>query len=145
MSRYAYPVFCIFVVILLVAGCGRKTESTAPGGTSAPAASSAAALGSEQTTGPFQVTLSANPSAPKVGEVEFMAKVVQNGQPVKNAKVNLNLEMPGMAGPSVAMGPMDDGYMGSVDVTMAGEWKAKVEIAADGKSGTAEYGFTVAQ
>ncbi|MCL5104623.1 MAG: FixH family protein [Armatimonadetes bacterium] len=145
MSRYAYTAFCFLVLMLLVAGCGRKTEITAPGRTSAPAALSTAALGSEQAAGPFQVTLSANPSAPKVGNIEFTAKVVEKGQSVKNAKVKLTLEMPGMPGPSVALAPMDDHYMGSADVSMAGEWKAKVEIAAGSQSGTAEYAFTVAQ
>ena len=144
MARYVYPAFCFAVVILLVAGCGRKTESTAPGGAT-PAVSLAATLGSEQSAGTFQVTLSANPSPPKVGKVEFTVKVVEKGQAVKNAKVKLILEMTGMAGPSVELGSMGDHYMGSVDISMAGEWKAKVEIAAEGKNGMAEYAFTVAQ
>ncbi|MHB1462467.1 MAG: FixH family protein [Armatimonadota bacterium] len=145
MSRYVYPAFCFAVLMLLVAGCGRKTESTAPERTSAPAASSTTALGSQQAAGPFEVTLSANPSAPKVGKVEFTANVVEKGQPVKNAKVNLTLEMAGMSGHSVALASMGDHYMGSADMSMAGEWKANVEITAGSQSGTAEYVIGVAQ
>lgn len=144
LSRSAYLVCCIIIILLFVVGCGHKATTSVPG-VAAPAVSLAATLGSEQAAGPFQVTLSANPSTPKVGKVEFTARVVEKGQPVKNAKVKLNLEMPGMAGPSVELGSMDDHYMGSADISMSGEWKAKVEITAGDKKGTAEYAFTVAQ
>lgn len=144
LSRPAYLVCCAIIVLLFIVGCGRKTTTSTPG-VAAPEVSSAATLGSEQPAGPFQVMLSANPSSPNVGKVEFTARVVENGQPVKNAKVKLDLEMTGMAGPSVELGSMDDHYMGAADVSMAGEWKAKMEIAAEDKKGTAEYAFTVAR
>lgn len=144
LSRFTYLVCCVIIILLFVVGCGRKT-TTSPPRVAAPAVSLAATLGSEQSAGPFQMTMSANPSAPKVGKVEFTVKVIEKGQPVKNAKVKLILEMTGMAGPSVELSSMDDHYMGSADISMAGEWKAKVEIAAGSKNGKAVYAFTVAQ
>ena len=156
MRQIAKP-FLVLGALLLVwplAGCGGNNQApsvppagtdTGPGG--APAAS-AAALGTEQTAGPFQVTLATEPTEPKAGETRFEATVSRNGEPVTNATVNLELSMPSMKmmGPEVTLDHTEGGeYAGTAKLTMGGEWQAKTAVSAGGETGTAVYEFTASQ
>jgi nitrogen fixation protein FixH len=132
-----------------LAGCnGNQPAPTPPaqpsGGGSPPAG---AALGTEQAAGPFQVTLSTDPDTPKAGNTKFEAKVTKGGQPVKDATVNLSLSMPSMSmmGPEVTLKPAGDEYEGAANLSMGGEWEAKVTVSAGGETGTAVYRFSASQ
>jgi nitrogen fixation protein FixH len=133
----------------LVAGCrpGAEQTTTSPPGGGAPAVAGAA-LGTEQAAGPFQVTLSTDPAAPKVGETRFQAKVSRSGQPVSGATVRVSLSMPSMnmAGPEVTLKPAGAGeYEGTANLGMAGDWQAKTTVSAGADTGAAIYQLTAGQ
>jgi hypothetical protein len=119
-------------------------DHAAPEKTVAPGA----ALGSEQATGPFHVTLTMNPKQAKVGDATFTAKVKRNGQPVEDAKVELHLSMPTMSmpGPEEELKHTGGGtYAGKTNVGMGGYWQAEVEVEAGEAEGKAIYEFTAMQ
>jgi YtkA-like len=129
-------------------GCrGGQEETTAPPPPAGGPAAAEAALGTAQAAGPFQVTLSTDPTRSKVGETRFRAEVRRDGQPVTDATVNLNLSMTSMTmvGPEVVLKPTGDHYEGTANVSMAGEWEAKTTVSAGGDTGTAVYPFSVSQ
>jgi hypothetical protein len=144
----------VLALIWAVAGCRGGSEQTAttpsPGGAAPrpPAGGSATeALGTEQAAGPFQVTLSTEPTPPKVGATKFQVKVSRNGQPVSGATVKLSSSMPSMKmpGPDVTLKPAGDHYEGTGKLAMAGDWEATVTVSAAGDTGAATYRFTSGQ
>jgi len=137
----AFPV--MIVIVVLIVGCGGRSGTPAP--SSRPAAPSQArgsALGTEQTAGPFQVTLTTEPAAPKVGQVRFIAMVMRDAKMVKDAKVTLELAMASMEGTSVVLSQAGEQYESTANVGMAGEWTAKVTVSAANDTGTATYTFS---
>ncbi len=142
------------VVPILIWGCGEsKTEDAAqpPTGTGAatmPAAPKGASLGSEGGNDHFTITLTAVPSDLKVGKAKFIAKVLHHGQPTDGAMVKLSLSMPSMnmGGPEVELKHTKDGiYAGEADLSMGGDWQAKVSVEQEDHPGEAVYDFVVAQ
>lgn len=138
------------VALVALSGCGKQqttagspTAKAPSPGTTAPAAS--ATLGARQDAGPFEVTLTPDPEPPRVGKAHFMAMVMKNGQHAKGAKVRLTPSMPSMAGSEVRMEPMGNEYGATIDLSMPGDWTAKIDISKGGDSGTAEYRFTVSK
>jgi hypothetical protein len=133
----------------MLAGCNR-TEETTPAATPPAAGTTATqgvALGTEQTAGPFQVTLSTEPAAPKAGDTRFTARVTRDGKTVTGATVKVDLSMPSMnmGGPSVTLKPRGDHYEGTAKLGMGGAWQAKTTVSAGSDTGTAVYEFTAGQ
>lgn len=96
--------------------------------------------GRGQQTGPLDITLR-EPSAPRAGENTFEARVLQEGQPVTDAEVSVELYMAAM--PSMNMPEMrntvtlehqgDGWYRGTGSVMMAGPWDATVTVTRNGQ------------
>lgn len=135
----------------ILSGCAGNDQPTTPPpaatGMSTPTGAGAA-LGTAQAAGPFQVTLSTQPAAPRSGDTRFQAKVTKGGQPVTDATVNLSLSMPSMnmAGPEASLQHMDGGsYEGTANLSMGGDWEAKTSVAGGGDTGTAVHRFTASQ
>lgn len=136
-----------------LAGCGGREQPTnsPPALTGSGASVTAAALGSEAAAGPFQVSLTTEPAAPKVGDTRFRVTVTKDGQPVKEAAVTVSLSMPGMnmGGPTTTLQPVpkDTGgqYEGSASLGMGGEYQAKTTVTAGGDTGTAVFQFMATQ
>jgi len=126
-----------------------SAPSSPSGGTNGAATPSpgGAALGKEQAAGPFQITLSTEPAAPRTGDAKFRAKVTRGGKPVKDATVTVKLDMPAMkmTGPEVTLKAAGDGYAGTGTLGMGGDYEAKVNVAAAGDKGTAVYHFMASQ
>ena len=137
-----------------LAGCGGGTDQTATApspSTGTPAAptttATAGSLGAEQTAGPFQVALTTEPAAPKVGDTRFRAQVTRDGQPVKDATVTVSLSMPSMnmGGPETTLTAAGGHYEGTANLGMGGEYQAKATVTAGGDTGTAVYRFSASQ
>ncbi len=141
------------LLVPLVAGCGAPPETATPpgGGSSGPAQAgrpvAGAALGSEEAAGPFRVTLTTEPAEPKVGTATLKAAVTREGKPVKDATVRVSLSMPtmSMGGPEVTLEPAGSGYQGTADLSMGGDFEAKVTVTAGGDTGTTTYHFVAMQ
>lgn len=138
-------------VLWALAGCGGSNQATTTlptaNGASAPGGSWGA-LGTEQSAGAFQVTLSTDPAAPKTGDTRFQAKVTNGGQPATDATVNLSPSMPSMQmkGPEATLKHMDGGsYEGTANLSMTGEWEAKTTVTGGGDTGTTVHRFTASQ
>ena len=150
-------------LIWTLAGCGGNTEpETSPvamSDNSAPmaddmkmatdtSAKNGATLGIEEKAGPFQVTLTTVPVAPKVGDAKFGVTVMRDGKPVTDATMKLNLTMPSMnmGGPSVTLQHKAAGvYEGSAKLGMGGAYQGEVVVNAGGDTGTALYDFSASQ
>jgi hypothetical protein len=149
-TRLALSVLLGAVVLTVtVIGCRPAAEPTTapPPGARGPAAVGAS-LGTTQAAGPFQVTLSTDPAAPKVGETRFAAQVTRNGQPVSDARVKVSLSMPSMsmAGPEVTLKAAGAGtYEATANLGMGGDWQAKTTVSAGEETGTAVHQFAAGQ
>ena len=107
-----------------------------------------ASLGSQIANEHFAVTLTAEPSELKVGRAKFIAKVLHHGEPTAGASVKLKLSMPemGMGGPDVTLKHTKGGsYEGEAELSMGGNWEAKVSVEQEGHPGEATYRFVVMQ
>ena len=145
------------VVALIAWGCGDSKpdapQATADQTTSTSApkvsdVSSVASLGTEKANEHFAITLTAEPSEPKVGKAKFIAKVLHHGQPTDSANVKLSLSMPSMnmGGPEITLKHASNGmYEGEADLSMGGDWQAKVTVDQEGHPGEAVYNFVVMQ
>ena len=88
-----------------------------------------------------EITLTTQPSPPKMGETTFEAMVMQGGQPVTDADVSVELFMPAM--PAMKMPEMKSStplkhegggrYRGAGTVMMAGSWDATVSVKRGGQ------------
>jgi hypothetical protein len=136
---------------ILVAGCGdSKTDdaTTLASPSTRADATKGAALGMEKANEHFGITLTAEPSELKVGNAKFTAKVLHHGQPTEGASVKLSLSMPSMnmGGSEVELKHTSGGvYEGEADLSMGGDWRAKVSVGQEGHSGEADYDFVVMQ
>lgn len=144
-------VLCAIAII----GCGdSKQENTtttvapSPSEEKAPAAPKGATLGSETSNEHFTITLTAEPKELKVGRATFLAKVLHHGQPTSGAAVKISLSMPSMnmGGPELTLKHSGNGvYKGEADLSMGGDWQAKVSVEQEGHPGEAIYIFVVMQ
>lgn len=144
-------------IVFLAWGCGAAKQNTAPpttepatsaGAPKAPEAPTGASLGSEIANEHFAITLTAEPAELKVGKAKFVAKVLHHGQPTGDATVKISLSMPAMnmGGPEIALKHMSNGvYEGEADLSMGGDWQAKVSVEQEGHPGEAVYDFVVMQ
>lgn len=147
------PVLGALALVWVLSGCGGSQQTTGtpttapPNEAGQPVSAVGASIGSEQAAGPFQVTLSTEPSAPKVGETRFTARVTKGGQPVKDATIAISLSMPAMKmeGPEVTLKAASDRYEGTANLAMGGDYEAKTTVSAGGDSGTALFQFTASQ
>lgn len=146
-----------FVAAVLAWGCGDSKQDVSPstidqttstGAPKTPEAEKGASLGTERANEHFAITLTAEPSELKVGKAMFIAKVLHHGQPTENATVKLSLSMPSMnmGGPEVMLKHTSNGmYQGEADLSMGGDWQAKVTVDQEGHPGEAVYNFVVMQ
>ena len=105
-------------------------------------------LGSEATDGQFTVVLRADSPELKVGKATFTATVKFKGEPAEDAKVTLNLSMPtmNMNGPTLTLKHTQGGnFAGETDLTMGGDWLAKVDVSKEGQQYEAIYRFVALQ
>jgi uncharacterized GH25 family protein len=136
------------MMMALVVACSTPADQKAgmtntPAGTStgttAPASGSAAEL-----------TFKSDPETPKTGENAFEVTVMQDGKPVSDAQVSVELQMPAM--PQMNMAEMktktdlssagDGVYRGKGQVMMAGTWNVTVMAMRNGQD-LATRKFTV--
>ena len=100
-------------------------------------------LGNEVEADHFSVILTTDSSDVTEGKNKFIAKVAHHGQVSEDAKVTLALSMPdhGMNGPTVELKHVTGGtYEGEAELSMGGEWLAKLTITGqEGHSGEAAY------
>lgn len=138
----------------MLVGCGGGTSQsptspaqTGSGATATGTTSTGSALGTAAAAGPFQVTLTTDPAAPKVGDTRFQAQVTKDGQPVKDATVTISLSMPSMnmGGPETTFKPTGEQYEGAANLGMGGEYQAKTTVTAGGDTGTAVFQFMATQ
>ena len=100
-----------------------------------------AACGSAQTPQDPDVTLTTDPNPPQAGRNRFIATVQEDGQPVTDAEVAVELHMaamPEMNMPEmrnrVTLGHQAAGrYDGAGDLPMAGRWDATVVVSRQGE------------
>jgi nitrogen fixation protein FixH len=133
----------------MLVGCGGGSNQTtpSPSQTGSGTAATGTALGTAAAAGPFQVTLTTAPAAPKVGDTRFQAQVTRDGQPVKDATVTVSLSMPSMnmGGPETTLKPTGDRYEGTANLGMGGEYQTKTTVTAGSDMGTAVFQFMATQ
>jgi hypothetical protein len=141
------------IFTLLVVGCASPEAEKTPTQVGSPSATTptsekgmpanAVALGTEAEADHFTVVLTSEKSDVTEGKNKFLAKVAHHGSVSEDAKVTLSLSMPdhGMDGPSIELKHTSGGmYEGEAELSMGGEWLAKVTITgAEGHSGEAAY------
>lgn len=105
----------------------------------------AAACGSPQSTlestGPAEITFTSDPATPRMGENTFEVMVMQDGRPVDDASVSVELFMPAMPSMNMAemrtradLMPVGNGvYRGTGQVMMAGNWDMTVVATREGQ------------
>ena len=155
MKTYAPTIAIAALAIAVLAwGCGDSKQDNAPPTADQPATgaspnvSKGVALGTEKANEHFAISLTAEPAELKVGKAKFIAKVLHHGQPTQGATVRVSLSMPtmNMGGPEITLNHTKDGiYEGEADLSMGGEWQAKVSVEQEGHPGEAVYDFVVMQ
>lgn len=139
MKRFSVALGVAVLGGVLAAGCGGSGEQNSNmSNMPAPAAQAPAAA---PATGNVEITLTTQPSPPKMGETTFEAMVMQGGQPVTDADVSVELFMPAM--PAMKMPEMKSStplkhegggrYRGAGNVMMAGSWDATVSVKRGGQ------------
>jgi uncharacterized GH25 family protein len=122
------------LVTMSVGACNRPAEQQAmPAGS--PAATAPAP------TGPVEITLKTDPEPAKMGENTFEAMVMQDGKPVDDANVSVEIfmaAMPAMKMPEMKttaeLKPAGNGmYRGIGQVMMAGNWDVTVMAMRNGQ------------
>lgn len=141
------------IFTLFLVGCAAPEAEKSPTSVESPSVTTpatnkgmpanAVALGTEAAADHFTVTLTTEKSEVTEGKNKFVAKVAHHGEVSKDAKVTLSLSMPdhGMDGPTVEMKHTSGGmYEGEAELSMGGEWLAKLTITGtEGHSGEAAY------
>ena len=144
-----------------LAGCGNNAEPTtttqAPpmsgnmdntAATNSVATAKGATPGTTTKAGPFEITLALDAPEPKVGDAQFKATVKRDGKPVTDATIKLELSMPQMkmSGPTATLAHTENGiYLGKINLSMGGAYRAKISVSADGATGDAVYEFRAVQ
>ena len=107
------------------------------------------ALGDEAQAEHYSVVLTLSPKEVKVGDTKLTAVVKHHGQPEPNATVKVDLSMPGhaMDATTVDLKHSKDGvYLGPANLSMGGEWQAKVSVSnPEGHSNVFVYKFVALQ
>ncbi len=158
MKNQTISTFIIVSAIIFLGGCGSKVtdeippaapQASASSGTSdAAIAQKGSTLGSEVVGDHFSVTLTSEPTDLKVGKAKFIVKLLHHGEPTDGATVKLSFSMPSMnMGESeVRLKFTKDGmYEGEAELSMGGDWQAKVSVDQEGHPGEATYDFVVMQ
>jgi hypothetical protein len=100
-------------------------------------------LGTEQVTGPYQVTLTSD-GTPAHGLVKFQAHITHKGQPFDKGFVTLSLTAPGAEREDHAK-RMDSTAPGEYQTTLStdkeGEWLAKLTIVGVPSTDPAYFSF----
>jgi nitrogen fixation protein FixH len=122
----------ITIAVIVAAGCNSQQSNQAPPQTSAPATSAPS---------PADVTFKTTPDPAKTGENTFEVMVMQDGKPVTDANVSVELYMAAM--PQMKMPEMknkvdlmhagDGVYRGTGQVMMAGNWDVTVMAMRGGQ------------
>ena len=118
---------------LVLAGCGSSTSSTsAPSG-----------LMPTSSSGDFTMTMSFDPSPPKLGNETILISVRDaSGDAVKGADVKATTKMPDMSmtGPSLAFQDNSDGtYSAVINMNYQTKWILDVRATAGGKAGSSKF------
>ncbi|MBA2541328.1 MAG: FixH family protein [Deltaproteobacteria bacterium] len=101
------------------------------------------------TAGPFTVEVALAPEPPRQKDNTAHVRVTADGKPVSGATLAVRYVMPAMGAMAEMRGNADlrddgDGrYRGTFDLPMAGTWSLEIDVAADGRKGSARYSFTV--
>lgn len=144
----------LMLVGLILMGCASSTETENSKVDAQPSSKPSvdvvkgAALGTEAAGDHYAITLTAQPSELKVGKATFSAKILHHGEPTEGATVRLMLSMPkmNMGGPTRELTHKGGGvYVGEVELSMGGEWQAKVSVDQEGHTGEAVYDFVAMQ
>jgi hypothetical protein len=114
-------------------------------------ATSAYAKGFEASkqAGPFKVDISLDKNPPTTGDNNIIILVWDGaGKPVKDAKVNVDYEMPAMPGmPAMnykaGLAGKDGKYSGKLNFSMPGAWSVEVKVEAAGKKGKSKLNIDV--
>ena len=146
-QRMAFVGALLVAAGALVSGCKGQPESAAP---TAPAAGGeqAVALGTKQTAGQSEITLTMEPAEPKAGDTRFVAQVQHEGKPQMDAVVKIKLSMPSMNmdGPTADLKHTSGGrYEGIANLSMGGDWRADATITDHHGSQTVSYSFKASQ
>jgi uncharacterized GH25 family protein len=127
--------------VVTFAACSKQESATQmPAGTMAnmPAQTTA---GAPASTGAAEITFTSNPETPKMGDNTFDVMVMQDGKPVDDAQVSVELymaAMPQMKMPEMRnkaeLKPMGKGmYQGTAQVMTAGNWDVTVMAMKNGQ------------
>ena len=142
MKRLSAALGAAVIGSVLAAGCGGGGEPQDNNMGNRPMPMPAArAPAAAPATGNVEVTLTTQPDPPSTGEATFEAVVMQDGQPVTDADVSVELfmaAMPSMKMPemknSIALEHEGEGrYRGTGNVMMAGSWDATVSVKRGGQ------------
>lgn len=142
MKGFSVALVVTFAGSVLAAGCGGGSEQQQNNDMrNMPMPAPAAEAPAPAATGNVEITLTSQPDPPRMGETTFEAMVMQDGQPVTDADVSVELFMPAM--PSMNMPEMKNSialkhegngrYRGAGNVMMAGSWDATVSVKRGGQ------------
>ncbi|MBI3911029.1 MAG: FixH family protein [Armatimonadetes bacterium] len=100
--------------------------------------------------GTFTIILDSTPPLPKMGENRFRIRVQdRRGQSVTDARVRVTLSMPSMKMEESKVAARHAGagvYSATVNLSMAGEWRAKVSVERPGQRAAAtRFDFQAAE
>jgi hypothetical protein len=99
--------------------------------------------------GPFKLDITLDKNPPTTGENNIIILVKDTaGKPVKDAKVNVDYEMPAMPGmPAMnykaALAGKDGKYSGKLNFSMPGAWSVEVKVEVAGKKGKSKLNIDV--
>jgi multidrug efflux pump subunit AcrA (membrane-fusion protein) len=119
----------------------RDASGEAPGQTKAPQIAQAP----KGAAGDLKITLSTDPSSPRVGKTQLRIQVKDAaGAPVGGAKVGVTAGMQGMPGPDLTAraGRELGTYEAAVNLSMAGAWTVEVRVTSP-QGGTTSSVFTL--
>ena len=118
---------------LVLAGCGSSTSSSAAPSGLMPTSSS----------GDFAMTMSFDPTPPKLGNETISISVKDaSGNAVNGADVKATTRMPAMSmsGPSLAFQDNSDGtYSAVINMNYQTKWVLDVSATAGGRAGTSKF------
>jgi hypothetical protein len=141
MTRFTVALAVAVLGSVLAAGCGGSGEQQNRNTGNAPAPAAQEPATSTPPTGNVDVTLTSQPDPPKPGETTFEAMVMQDGRPLTDTDVSVELFMAAM--PAMKMPEMKSSvplkheggghYRGTGTLMMAGNWDATVRVKRGGQ------------